>query len=133
MSNKKTSNVCICHGDKPFEECCDRFLNQGQIAKTPMQLMRSRYSAFALGGYGEYLLATWSPGMSSDLNAASLSMNSTDWQSLEIVGNSQKADQGFVEFKAFYKDADGKRCVHHEKSVFERVDGRWLYVSGEVS
>ena len=125
-------NVCVCQSGKLFQQCCDRFLNQQQHAKTPLQLMRSRYSAFALGGYGEYLLATWSPSMISDMSAPELSMRTTDWVGLEIVDKYQKGEQGFVEFKALFKDERGKGSVHHEKSVFERVNGRWLYVCGEV-
>ncbi|MGH1427425.1 MAG: YchJ family protein [Arenicella sp.] len=126
-------NICVCQSGKLFQQCCDRFLNQQQLAKTPVQLMRSRYSAFALGGYGEYLLKTWAPSMTSGVSALELSMRTTDWVGLEIVDKSQKGDQGFVEFKARFKDDSGRENVHHEKSVFERMDGRWLYVCGEVS
>jgi len=91
--------------------------------------MRSRYSAFALGGYGEYLLATW---RLSGASAAELSIKSTEWVGLEIVSKSQKGDQGFVEFKAFYLDKGGVKNMHHEKSEFERINGRWFYLCGEV-
>ncbi|HSG62441.1 MAG TPA: SEC-C metal-binding domain-containing protein, partial [Pseudomonadales bacterium] len=49
-------NLCPCGSNKPFAKCCDRFLSGAQHAKTPEQLMRSRFSAFFLGGYGQYLL-----------------------------------------------------------------------------
>lgn len=133
MSSGKKNSICICQSGKPFSECCDLYLNQKQHAKTPAQLMRSRYSAFALGGYGEYLLATWSPSKVGGLSAVELSIKSTAWVGLEIVDKSQKGDQGTVEFKAFFKDKKGKRCMHHEISVFERVQGYWLYVNGDVS
>ena len=71
-------------------QCCGRFLDQGKFAKTPVQLMRSRYSAYALGGYGEYLVKTWHPKSAQGINAAELSIRSTDWQSLEIVEKTQK-------------------------------------------
>ena len=126
-------NECVCQSGKLFQQCCDRFLNQKQFSKTPVQLMRSRYSAFALGGYGDYLLETWSPSMVSSMSEAELSMRSTEWVGLKIIDKSQQGEQGFVEFKALFKNENGKECVHHEKSVFERIDGRWLYVCGEVS
>jgi len=124
---------CICQSGKPFEKCCDRFLNQGLFARTPVQLMRSRYSAFALSGYGEYLLATWAVESIGSMSAAELSMKTVDWQGLEIVGKSQKGDLGFVEFKASFLDSEGELLVHHEKSEFVRRDGRWLYLTGEVA
>lgn len=125
------SMQCPCQSGKVFKQCCDRFLNQGQFAKTPVQLMRSRFSAFALGGHGDYLLATWVLPENSNMSAADLSIKSNDWTGLEIVNKSQKGDLGFVEFKASFTDEQGA-AVHHEKSAFERVNGRWLYVSGEV-
>jgi len=110
---------CICQSGKPFLKCCDRFLNQGLFAKTPEQLMRSRYSAFALSGYGEYLLATWADERIGSMTAVELSMKTVDWQ-------------GFVEFKASFLDSAGELLFHHEKSEFVRRNGRWLYLAGEV-
>ncbi len=134
---------CPCQSGKPFAKCCDRFLNQGQFAKTPEQLMRSRFSAFSLGGYGEYLLATWSHSPRSSqacrgehvegsLSATDLSQKTTDWCGLKIINKSQSGNQGMVEFKAFYLDSNGEIACHHEKSLFERSGGHWLYVSGDV-
>jgi uncharacterized protein YchJ len=37
-----------------------------------------------------------------------------------------------VEFKAWFIDGSGDKQVQHEKSVFQRSNGRWLYVGGEV-
>lgn len=124
--------LCICQSGKQFNQCCDRFLNQGQFAKTPEQLMRSRFSAFAFGGYGEYLLATWLPSVANNMTAAELSIKTTEWVDLEIVSKSQKGDIGFVEFKAAFIDAQGKHQEHHEYSEFVRNNKRWLYVSGQV-
>ncbi len=94
--------------------------------------MRSRYSAYALGGYGEYLLQTWLPSTTQGLSAAELSLLSTQWAGLDVLNKSQKGEQGFVEFNAFFLGANGEKSVHHEKSLFQRVLGKWLYVSGKV-
>ncbi|MGH1439266.1 MAG: YchJ family protein [Cellvibrionaceae bacterium] len=151
--DKNLPTHCICQSQKPFKKCCDRFLNAGQYPKTPEQLMRSRYSAYALGGYGEYLLATWLPAMAKNLSEQQLSHKESEWAGLEILSKSQKGDDGEVEFKAYYRDLDGGETdgsevdssetdgngnkalasVLHEKSVFKRIQGRWLYVGGEVS
>ena len=97
--------------------------------------MRSRYTAYALGGYGHYLLQTWFPATSPGVNALTLSIRSHDWCGLEILHKSQQGDNGIVEFKAYYTDTatpddDG---VMHERSTFVRSNGRWLYIGGEVS
>jgi SEC-C motif-containing protein len=124
--------VCICNSKKPFKKCCQRFLDGGEYPKTPEQLMRSRYSAYAIGGYGEYLLKTWLPSTSQGLSIEQLSTNDTKWTDLVIIQKSQKGDDGFVEFKAYFLDDEGQQSVLHEQSVFKRVKGKWLYVGGEV-
>ncbi len=94
--------------------------------------MRSRYSAYALGDYGDYLLRTWFPATAQNLNAAELSNRSCDFFKLEVLNKSQTGDAGMVEFKAHFHDAAGEANVLHEKSIFARVSGRWFYVGGEI-
>jgi len=125
------SELCICQSGKAKIKCCQRFLNGQAKAKTPVQLMRSRYSAFALGGYGDYLLSTWSVSQRKGMTAAELSVRSTDWVGLEILQKAQKGDQAIVEFKAYYQ-SDNEKLAHHERSTFERVSGQWFYISGDV-
>ncbi len=126
---------CLCGANKDYAQCCGRFLDGGELAKTPEQLMRSRFSAYALGGYGQYLLATWFPATARGLTAQSLSERSVDWQKLEIVAKSQSGDDGMVEFNAYFKDGNENDAleVMHEISEFKRINGRWLYVGGRVS
>lgn len=127
------SENCICCSGKLTSNCCGPLLNQTKIAKTPLQLMRSRYCAYALGGHGDYLLATWHPTMTQGLTSADLSIRSVDWLRLEIINKSQQGDNGQVEFKAYFLNAEGQEQMQHEKSVFKRMNGRWFYVGGEVS
>lgn len=115
-----------------FEHCCQPFLLETKVAKTPVQLMRSRYSAFALGGYGDYLLKTWGVVGATGLTAAELSVRNVDWQGLEVVSNSQKGNAGFVEFKATFLNSNKQPDIHHEHSSFERDAGQWRYISGEI-
>ncbi len=94
--------------------------------------MRSRYSAYALGGHGDHLLRTWFPATAQNLTTAELSIRSCDWFKLEILNKSQTGDAGIVEFKAHFHDSNGEPNALHEKSVFARVNGKWFYVGGEV-
>lgn len=125
------SDFCICQSGKTRSKCCQTFLSGQAVSKTPVQLMRSRYSAFALGGHGDYLFNTWAVSQRKGMTAAELSVRSTDWVDLEIVEKSQKGDQGIVEFKAYYQNGN-ERLVHHERSTFERTNGQWFYLSGDV-
>ena len=128
-----TTNVCPCNPGKLFKFCCEPLLLGKIVAKTPVQLMRSRYSAYALGGYGEYLLETWLPSAAAGLSSASLSVRSIDWMGLNVVSKSQQGESGFVEFKAVYLDESGESAVHHEKSVFTRINGRWFYIGEKAN
>lgn len=94
--------------------------------------MRSRYTAYALGGCGDYLLHTWFPATARGLTAVGLSEKTLDWCRLEVLHKSQSGDNGEVEFRAHYREADGTPGVMHECSVFTRNSGRWLYVGGRV-
>lgn len=126
-------SVCPCGKGQDFSECCGRFLQGEQRARTPEQLMRSRYSAYALGGYGDYLLHTWFPATAQGLSADQLSQRAVNWQKLEVLSKSQQGDEGTVEFKAYYlPQGSDQLSVLHEFSEFTRIDGRWLYVGGRV-
>jgi len=100
----------------------------GNAAPTAEALMRSRYSAYVLGLEG-YLLQTWHP----DTRPATLNLADdiqTKWLGLQVKpfvitsGNTAT-----VEFIARYK-IGGKAERIHEVSQFERIDGRWYYLTG---
>lgn len=123
------TNPCPCGSGRVYDACCGP-LHEGAEAPTAEALMRSRFSAFALG-LAEYLLASWHPST----RPASLELDDgTVWRRLQIVdtvaGGPDDAE-GVVEFRASYRDADGAGVLH-ERSRFTRVDGRWAYVDGDV-
>lgn len=127
---------CPCCSNKLFRKCCGPFLQMLATPKTVQQLMRSRFSAYAVGGYGDYLLATWHPDTRPELSAAALSRRELHWQSLQVLASQQQGDQGSVEFIATFAatDAlDGSAGSHHEQSRFVRVAGKWLYVDGTLT
>lgn len=90
--------------------------------------MRSRFTAFAVGDEA-YLLATWHR---STRPAVCPIDSDTRWLHLsivDIVDGSPFHRSGVVEFVAVYRDADGRGELR-ERSTFDRIDGRWYYVSG---
>ena len=94
--------------------------------------MRSRFTAFALGLDG-YLLSTWHPST----RPATIDLDDgTSWRRLQIVDTAAGGpddDTGIVEFRASFRDSDGTAGVLHERSRFERLDGRWVYLDGVTS
>lgn len=120
---------CPCGSGRGYAACCGEF-HGGVAAPDAERLMRSRYSAFVLGRE-DYLLASWHPDTrpaAPALDAAPL----PHWQGLAIKSHIQQ-DQSHatVEFVARYK-LNGRAFRIHEISRFERVDGCWLYVDGEI-
>ncbi len=123
---------CPCCSAKSFAVCCRPYLSGKSTPRTVKQLMRSRYTAYTLGGYGAYLQQTWHPTTVPDIPTASLDATDTQWVGLEVLASNQSGDHGMVEFKAHFLDESGKPRVHHEKSSFVREGGRWLYVDAEI-
>jgi SEC-C motif domain protein len=97
---------------------------------TAEALMRSRFDAFARGDV-DHLLASWHPSTRPD--ALELEPD-VEWRRLQIVdtvaGGPDDAE-GVVEFRASYRAPDGAGLLH-ERSRFARIDGRWVYVDGDI-
>lgn len=126
-------SLCRCGSNKIYKQCCGRYLLGLDSPRTVQQLMRSRFTAFALGGHGEYLLATWHPDTRPPLAAVELSQREMHWKSLQVLASTQHGDQGTVEFKATFEDSAGSGATHHELSRFVRLAGKWFYVDGTRS
>jgi SEC-C motif-containing protein len=119
---------CPCGTGLPYAECCGRLHDGTATAATAEQLMRSRYSAFAVGDPA-YLLATWH----STTRPQTLDLDpDVRWTGLEVLGTTGGgllAAEGTVEFRASHV-VDGARGAQHENSRFVREDGRWRYLDG---
>jgi SEC-C motif-containing protein len=126
------SERCPCLSGSVFGECCGPYHRGEALAPTAERLMRSRYSAFAVGD-AEYLLASWHPST----RPASLELEEgLRWFRLDILdrANGGVLDaEGTVEFRAHYRLAEPRpgeprRGEVHERSRFVRENGRWFYV-----
>jgi SEC-C motif domain protein len=117
--------LCPCGLGDDYDSCCGR-LHAGAPAPTAESLMRSRYSAFAVGDAG-YLLRTWHPSgrpRTLDLDPA---LQWTRLAVLETDGGGLFDAVGTVRFRAIYRQ-NGKRGVLAETSRFARQDGLWSYL-----
>ncbi|SDT19202.1 YchJ family protein [Microterricola viridarii] len=117
---------CPCLSGETYGACCGR-LHRGQAdAATAEALMRSRFSAFAVGD-ADYLLRSWH----TSTRPAALELDDyLRWYRLDIEGTSGGGlldAEGAVEFIAYYRGPDG-RGSQHESSRFVREGGRWVYL-----
>ncbi|PRI10860.1 YchJ family protein [Leucobacter massiliensis] len=120
---------CPCGRGEAYGACCGP-LHAGAPAPTAERLMRSRYSAFALG-LAEYLLRSWDAATrppSLELDASIV------WRRLLVERTEEGGPfdrEGFVTFAAIGRGPEG-RFEQRERSRFARdAAGRWVYVDGE--
>jgi len=119
-----------------YTKCCKPF-HDGDRAPNALQLMRSRYSAYALT-LPRYIIDTTHP--SNPAVKESLVQwtgeiiyfcEHTKFEKLEIL-NFQDGDQeAYVTFTA-HLSQDGVDNTFTEKSRFEKMNGKWHYQSGQI-
>jgi SEC-C motif-containing protein len=118
---------CHCGSQKNFNECCEPIISGIEKATTALELMRSRYSAYATYA-AEYLLDTTHISERQYHTKCEILKwaTSNQWLQLEII----KATENTVEFKAYFLDIEGQKQIHHEFSTFILENESWFYVGG---
>lgn len=125
---------CPCLGGESYGSCCSKYITAtdgtpAHFPPTAEALMRSRFTAFALGDAG-YLLRTWHP----DTRPAALELDpDQQWYLLEILGTQRGGyfdEEGVVSFRAHYRSAANRKLKDAltETSSFTRQGRQWLYV-----
>ena len=120
---------CPCGSGIDYKKCCRPFHKNKKKPKNALELMKSRYSAYAMK-QAKYIIKTthknnpeWNnPNWENEIKQFSQS----EFKKLEIIEFIDGENEAFVEFKAFIDD-----FVIHEKSRFLKEDV-WLYESGEI-
>nr|WP_255574519.1 YchJ family metal-binding protein [Austwickia sp. TVS 96-490-7B] len=130
-----TNRICPCGGwpapGTTYGECCGALHDGSRRALTAEALMRSRYSAFAVGDPA-YLLRTWhARTRPEDLHLDP----EHQWVGLEILASEdgQAHHQvGTVTYRAHSRGRDGQERAMTERSRFMRRAGKWVYVDGDM-
>ena len=132
----ETDAPCPCGGapGTRYADCCGRF--HGAASPLHLQapnaeaLMRSRYSAYVLE-LGAYLQAT--QHAATRTSEAPQFEPGLRWLGLDVKRHVVVDEaHAIVEFTARSK-LGGRAHRLHETSRFERVDGRWFYVDGNIA
>ncbi|MEX6625493.1 YchJ family protein [Tenacibaculum salmonis] len=123
---------CPCTPTKNYTDCCEKAHKNIQSVLTAEQLMRSRYSAFALANV-DYLQKSHhsSTRPSKQENNEILQWTkSVEWIKLEIINTNKGSINditGNVTFEAFFKEND-KIDTIKENSSFCKEDNNWVYL-----
>ncbi|MFW5500666.1 MULTISPECIES: YchJ family protein [unclassified Maridesulfovibrio] len=128
-------NECPCGSGNAYESCCEPYITGKEPAPTAEALMRSRYSAFVVKNV-DYLGDTLAPESKHDYdeNQVKTWAETSTWLGLEIVSTSKGLsddETGEVEFIAKFRQS-GAIHTHHEASHFEKREGNWLYLDGDI-
>jgi SEC-C motif-containing protein len=120
------TDACPCGLGAVLAACCGRYLD-GAPAPTAEALMRSRFTAFAVGDEA-HLLRTWHV---DERPREIRFVPGQRWVRLEVlatVAGDLLDTEGAVEFRAHH-ERRGEAGVLHELSRFVRDDQhRWVYV-----
>ena len=119
---------CPCGSGQKYKKCCAPF-HKGAIPKNALLLMKSRYSAYAVGNSGYIIKTTHpdNPDYTDDRKTWKASIGyfcrETRFEGLEILEWIDGEEEAFVTFKASLSSG-----ALMEKSRFLKVSGQWLYV-----
>ena len=127
---------CPCSSKALYHKCCKPF-HDGIAPENAMKLMRSRYAAYALD-LPDYIIGTTHPENSNfqtDTDAWREDLHKfsklTQFDSLTVHEFVDGDEEAFVTFTAHLRQA-GLDNTFKEKSRFKRLDGRWMYIEGEI-
>jgi len=110
---------CPCGSGSTYDACCGRLHRGAARAVSALELMRSRYAAYAVGDL-DYVFRTWHPRTRPDVLDPDPTLT---WTGLTILGSGDD----WVEFVATYSRG-GTAGERREHSVFELRRGDWVYV-----
>ena len=124
------ARACPCGTGQDYDRCCGPLHRGERLAATAVELMRSRYAAYARD-VPDHLFRSWHPRTRPSEPAPD---PATTWTSLEVLattGGGPADEAGTVEFRAHFRTPSGAGSLH-ELSRFVRRAGRWVYLDGDV-
>ncbi len=134
---KKQAHIipCPCGTTWSYGQCCALYHQERASPWLPEVLMRARFSAFVMQQW-RFIKDTAALQASEGLSIRRLKQSShaLAWKRLHVLRCSlveQDTMEAYVAFEAYFIQ-DKKKGVHHEISVFTRIDGRWYYTGTTV-
>ncbi len=127
---------CACFSGKTYDTCCGPY-HEGKPAENALLLMRSRYSAYALG-LADYILRTTHP-LHADANKSELQRRQeierfskeTTFCGLDIVSFEDGKTVAYVTFRAHLRQ-NNQDVSFSERSAFEKINNEWKYREGTI-
>ena len=128
----ENNETCPCGSGASFGDCCEPIIKGTRESETAEELMRARYSAFVTQAI-DFIVASTHSRTRKDIDLTFIRewSETSTWHGLEILETKQvNENKAFVSFEAQF--AQGDEVQHHrEKSLFERENGEWRFVTGD--
>lgn len=125
---------CPCGSGDALQDCCGRY-HAGTPAPSATALMRSRYSAYALGLI-DYLVTSTLPAQQAGLDCDAMRhwSHGSTWLGLDVEEQtlpSGKPEHAMVTFTARWHDGTGEHA-HRERSAFVQQANHWYFIDPTV-
>lgn len=134
MMRISPNEPCPCTSGKKYKKCCRRYHN-GVSIPTPTDLVRARYSGYALQ-LSDFIMETTHPdneGYDSNIDNWRVRVDAYCLRNLfldlEIVSAEDDKVSYWYEMASLF--SEGITEVK-EDCIFAKVDGEWKYLSGEL-
>ena len=128
------SQLCPCHSERPYTTCCQP-IHKEKKRPSPIQLVRARYAAYALGKvrFIQKSERADPPLLPKELIERRRSLKqfcqNTQFLDLQILDEATLGNgQATVTFRATLLQ-NGQDASFTERSLFQQRNGRWVYVS----
>lgn len=120
--------ICTCGSNEKYAVCCQPIIKGERKAKSALELMKSRYSAYVHCEV-DYIIQSTAESQRKYYSKKDILnwAKESNWIKLEIV----RFTNDTVEFKAHYQDKDNNSIIHHEFSTFILEDDIWYFLEGE--
>lgn len=123
---------CPCCSGKLYQNCCKTLIENNQVATTPEQLMRSRYTAYATCNINYIEQTMKGPALENfHFQEAETWAKKVQWLGLEVLSAKMQKNKGFVEFIAHFQEQNNKQCIR-EVSEFHFIEDKWYYIDGVI-
>lgn len=128
------NNPCPCGSNLKYKKCCKTF-HDGVLPKTALELMKSRYSAYAVHKI-DYIISTThnaNNDFTTDIKAWGRDIKNfcenIEFKNLEIIEFIDGEIEAFVTFRATLIQ-ENQDVSFTEKSRFLKENNKWFYESG---
>ena len=130
------NSLCPCGSPLKYKKCCKVFHDNIKNPLNALELMKSRFSAYAFK-QSNYIIKTthkenqdYSENILEWKKEIEIFSSNTDFDKLEILEFIEGEIESFVTFRAtLFQNKNDVSFI--EKSRFKKEDNIWLYVDGQ--